>query len=115
MSDALTGAELEGVLEKYVRNKMAMEALAEENETIKGYFKQDNPEFGKKVFGRFYIQTSRNARVDDKLAREQLDDDAYQAVSKQVVDGTKAKRVLSGDVYESIQKESAPKIEIGIV
>jgi len=115
MSDALTGAELEGVLEKYVRNKMAMEALAEENETIKGYFKQDNPEFGKKVFGRFYIQTSRNARVDDKLAREQLTDDEYQDYSKRVIDGPVAKRFLTPAQYELIQKESAPKIEIGIV
>lgn len=114
MSDALTGAELEGVLEKYVRNKMAMEALAEENETIKGYFKQDNPEFGKKVFGRFYIQTSRNARVDDKLAREVLGDD-YGMLTKTVIDGVKAKRQMTPEAYEMIQKESAPKIEIGIV
>lgn len=114
MSEALTGAELEGVLEKFVRNKMAMEALAEENETIKGYFKQDNPEFGKKVFGRFYIQTSRNARVDDKRAQEVLGED-YASLTKTVIDGTKAKRALSPDQYELIQKESAPKIEIGIV
>lgn len=114
MTDALTGAEFEGILERYVRNKIAMEELQAEQDTIKTYFKQDNPEYGKKVFGRFYVQTTKNTRVDDKLAREELGD-VYPAVSKTVIDGTKAKRVLTGEQYEKIQKVYDPKIEIGIV
>lgn len=115
MTDALNQNEFEGVLEKYVRNKMAIEALQEEQDQIKAFFKQDEPEYGKKVFGRFYVQTTANKRVDDKLAREYLDADVYEDVSKTVVDGTLARRVLSGEDYEEIQKTFAPKIEIGIV
>jgi hypothetical protein len=111
---ALTGNELEGALELYVRNKMAIEELQEQQDKIKAYFKQDNPEYGKKVFGRFYVQTTANKRVDDKLAREVLGED-YDKLTKESIDSTRAKRVLAPDVYEQIQKTFDPKIEIGIV
>lgn len=114
MTDALNQNEFEGVLEKFVRNKMAIEALQEEQDQIKAFFKQDEPEYGKKVFGRFYVQTTANKRVDDKLARDVLGLE-YEGITKTVVDSALAKRVLSGDDYEKIQKTFAPKIEIGIV
>lgn len=114
MSDALTGPEFEGILEKYVRNKMAMEELQAEQDQIKAFFKQDDPEYGKKVFGRFYVQTTANKRVDDKLAKEVLGND-YGLYTKTVIDSAAAKRRLAPDTYEQIQKTFDPKIEIGIV
>jgi hypothetical protein len=117
MSEALTEEEYSKVLEQYVRNKLRIEELAAENDKIKGYFKQETsaPEgeivYGKEIHGKFYIQRSRNARVNEKLANALFAD---ANIWKQVVDTTKAKKVLSGEEYESIQNVFEPKIEIGL-
>jgi hypothetical protein len=114
----LTEEEYEQLLEKFVRNKLAMEELAVENDQIKGYFKQTTlapngePVYGTETHGKFYIQRSRNARTDPKLAAALFAD---RDIWKQTVDTAKAKKVLSGDEYEAIQNVFEPKIEIGMV
>lgn len=116
MEEALSASEETGILERYVRNQLAMKELAEENERIKAFFKQDANEttYGRREVGKFYIQTSRNARVDDKLARTVLGDQ-YDSMTKQVIDTALAKRNMTPEQYETIQKVGEPKIEIGLV
>jgi len=118
MSEELTDKEYQELLEMYVRNKLKMEELAAENDQIKGYFKATtaapNGEavYGTENYGKFYVTRSRNSRVDPKLAVALFSD---RDIFKQTVDTVKAKKVLSGDEYESIQNVFEPKIEIGLV
>lgn len=117
MSDELTEAEYQELLEKYVRNKLRMDELAAENDQIKGYFKATTaapggePVYGTETYGKFFVQRSRNARTDPKLAAALFGD---RDIWKQTVDTVKAKKVLSGDEYEAIQNVFEPKVEIGL-
>jgi hypothetical protein len=117
MSDELTESEYQELLEKYVRNKLRMDELAAENDQIKGYFKSTTaapsgePVYGTETYGKFFVQRSRNARTDAKLAAALFPD---RDIWKQTVDTAKAKKVLSGDEYEAIQNVFEPRVEIGL-
>lgn len=113
----LEQSEEEQVLELITRNQLEIKRLQEENDQLKGFFKGNSNAYpvGRKEVGKFYIQVSENRRVDDKLARETLDSEVYERVSKQVVDTAKAKRFLTEEQYASIQKVYDNKIEVGLV
>lgn len=114
--DTLTQTEEEQVAERIVRNQLAIKELEEENATLKQYFKSNEayPAGVTKEVGKFYIKVTANARVDDALARANLGLATYKRLSKTVIDGPMAKKILAPDQYAKIQKVYDNKIEIGL-
>lgn len=107
----------EQVLERIVRNKMQIEELLAENATLTDYFRERNDQYPagtKKSVGKFYIRVTKNARIDDTLARKVLTSKEYDLVSKKVVDTARAKRYLLPSVIEKITKTYENRIEIGL-
>jgi hypothetical protein len=117
MTETLTQTEEEQVAERIVRNQLAIKELEEENTLLKQYFKGSDayPAGETKEVGKFYIKVTKNTRVDDGLARASLPASEYNRLSKQVIDGTLAKKVLSAERYAKIQKVYDNKIEIGLI
>ena len=117
MTENLTQTEEEIALERIVRNQLAIKELEAENEQLKQFFK-DRPEAypaGSALErGKFYIKITKSTRIDDKLAREHLPWAKYTRVSKQVVDTTAARRILSDAELEKITKTYDNRIEIGL-
>lgn len=94
--------------------KAERKALEEQEAELVAFFKgyEAFADLGEYVLGEYTIVVSKNARVDDTLARQTLTDTEYLAVSKTVVDSVKAKRLLTGEGYEKIQKKFSNKIEV---
>lgn len=112
----LSEAEMEAALERYVRNQLAITALNEEQEAIKGYFKGATslPAGTQKTLGKFYIKVTSHTRIDQKLAEKELDHSTLRRVSKLTVDPAKARAVLSEKELEAITKRYDNRIEIGL-
>jgi len=116
--DSLTPTEEEQVLERIVRNQLQIKALEEENTALKGFFKQNDeayPAGTTKEVGKFFIKITRSTRVDDGLARRNLDPDVYHRLTKETIDGTLAKKGLPTEDYEKIVKVYDNRIEIGLI
>ena len=60
------------------------------------------------------VKVSPNKRMDDKLAREVLDEDTYNNLSKQVLDTAKARAFLNNEQIEKITKVYDNKIEVQV-
>lgn len=117
MGDNLSMGELESVMERIVRNNLAIKEIEAENEALKGFFK-GNPAFeaGTTVTsGKFYVKVSTNRRIDDALARRVLTGPQYSSVSKISVDPIKARRTLPETTLAKITKVYDNRIEIGLV
>lgn len=113
----LSDAELEGALERFVRNQLAIQELTEEQEAIKGYFKTTAGLVAGTTMnvGKFYIKVTGHSRIDQKLAEKELTYRERKAVSKEIVDPTKARHVLDKDKLEKITKVYDNRIEIGLL
>jgi chaperone required for assembly of F1-ATPase len=116
MTDKLSQTEEEAALERIVRNQLKIAELNAENDTLKGFFKGNSayPAGTKKEVGKFYIKVTTNTRVDDGLARINLDSRTYNRLTKKVIDGTLAKKSLGSDAYAKIVKTYDNRIEIGL-
>ncbi len=90
--------------------KAKEERVAELAAFFKGYDEFENP--GKYQYGDYTLVVSPNTRVDDALAHSVVGDRTYAKVSKVVIDTTKAKKMLTGEQYESIQKKFAHRIGV---
>lgn len=115
---ALSQSEEEQVIERIVRNQLAIKELEEQNATLKAYFKTNQdayPVGSNKTVGKFYVKASRNARIDNALAFAKLPARVFNSVSKKVVDTKAANAVLDPEQLASITKEFDPKIEVGLV
>lgn len=112
----LSEAEMEAALERFVRNQLAIAALTEEQEAIKGYFKGATtlPAGTQKTLGKFYIKVTSHTRIDQKLAEKELEHSQLRKVSKLVVDPAKARAVLSEEQLDAITKRYDNRIEIGL-
>ena len=60
------------------------------------------------------VKVTPNKRLDDKLAREVLDEDTYNNLSKQVLDTAKARAFLNNEQIEKITKVYDNKIEVQV-
>lgn len=58
------------------------------------------------------VRVSPNTRVDDKLAREALTAEEYEAVSKRTIDTAKARAILPNNVLSRITKTYDNKVEV---
>jgi len=117
MTDVLNSADEAAILEQFVRNKLAIEELEAQQNTIKTFFKERAeayPAGTDRKNGKFYIKITENKRVDDTLARRHLTATQYRQLTKTVVDGTLARKVLSEKDYAKIVKHYDHKIEIGL-
>lgn len=96
------------VLKAEVKEKE--ERIAEIAAFFKNYEEFEQP--GRYQYGEYTLVVSPNTRVDDALAREVLSNRDYQGVTKLVIDTVRAKRILTGAQYESIQKKFAHRIGV---
>lgn len=107
----------EQVLERIVRNKIMMEELAAENATLTEYFRERSDEYAAgtvKRVGKFYIRVTKNERIDDTLAKKNLDANTYRQLSKTVIDSTRARHYLQPSLLDKITKKYDNRIEIGL-
>lgn len=117
MSEFLSEDEEQRVLERYVRNSLAIKELEQEQEVLKQFFK-DRPN----VYpagthterGKFYVKVSSNSRIDDKLANQNLDYRTYNSVTRKTVDPKLARARLSEVDLAKITKVYENRIEIGL-
>ena len=109
--------EEQQVLDRLVRNQIKIKELTEENDLLKGYFKQrpdTYPAGLKKKVGQFYIKITGQTRVNDSMARKVLPVAVYKRLSKQVIDGPAAKKALTEAEYEAIITTYDNRIEVGL-
>ena len=60
------------------------------------------------------VRVSPNKRIDDKLAREFLDEEVYNTVSKQSIDTAKARAFLTAEGIEQITKVYDNKVTVEV-
>jgi len=102
--------------ERLAAINIAIAELTEEKSVLLSAFK--NPEVGliprvePYKFGKTDVKISENARLDDGLARRHLSAAAYKQVSKQVLDTSAARRVLTKEQIAEISKNFDNKIEV---
>lgn len=100
--------------EQMYRLNQQIKEFTEQRDQIAAFFK-DYEEFkqpGTYKFGRFKLTVSKNQRIDEKLAKELLTPDQYLSILSVKVDSTKAKKNLTGDQYDMIQKKYAHRIGV---
>lgn len=74
------------------------------------------PIYGEFSAGRAFVSVTRNARIDDRLARDLLTESEYERASVRKIDSKLAKKILSGEDYEAIQRVSVNgTVKIGLV
>lgn len=60
------------------------------------------------------LKVQPNTRIDDKLAREHLDEETYNTVSKRVIDTAKARAFLTAESIEKITKTYDNKVTVTV-
>lgn len=116
MEEALSHDEESAVLERIVRNQLAMKELQEETDMLKQFFK-DRPErytVGTHTRGRFYVKITTNTRIDQKLAEKALSPMKLRSISSLKVDSAKARAILDEVQLAKITKTYDNKLEIGL-
>lgn len=104
--------------ERIVRNKLKIAELTEENNTIAAYWKQNDP--ATRVYERegrtpIQVRVTSNNRIDDSLARKNLDPNTYLTVTKSAVDPAKARAILTAAELESITRHYDNRIEVSLL
>lgn len=118
MSEELNVSEAEQVLERIVRNQITIRELEEENDALKGFFKDrpDTYDAGTtKIFGRFFIRVSRNQRFDPVAAAKAYPESKYKHLYKSVIDSKLVRQYLGAERAEAVSKKYDNRIEIGLV
>lgn len=118
MSDTLAPNEEAELVERMARNKLTISELEAENALLAAYYK-DKERFPAGTYreydGRFYVKITSNSRVDDALAKTKLPANQYNRLTKKVIDGTVAKKVLDPTALASITKVYDNKVEVGLL
>lgn len=65
-------------------------------------------------FGDCVVKVSANTRLDDGLAKRELEPHAYDLVSKRTLDTAKARKVLKPEELAKISKKYDNKIEVRV-
>lgn len=108
VDDAAQAAEL------IVRLKAEIEQKTEQLELLKRLFKEDD-EYkvpGKYELGDYEVIVTENVRLDDTLARKELDKRTYDEVSSLKLDTRKARKLLGLTTLERITKHYEPRLEV---
>lgn len=116
MTDA--GIDEYDLAERIVRNKLKIKELTEENDQIAAYWKQNDP--ATKVYERegrvpIQVRVTSNNRIDDGLAKLNLDPATYQTITKLTVNPTKARAILTAAELESITRHYDNRIEVTLL
>lgn len=102
--------------ERLAAINIAIAELTEEKSVLLSAFK--NPEVGliprvePYKFGKIDMKISENSRLDDGLAKRHLPATVYKQVSKQVLDTSAARKVLTEEQINKISKKFDNKIEV---
>lgn len=119
MAEQLSADEEEAILERIVRNQLEIQRLQEENDTLKGFYKQDGQQFKAGTYrevGKFYIRVTENRRLDEALIREVMPESNYSGYYKSVPDTAKIKRTFGQNEahMKKLYKTFANRIEVGL-
>lgn len=117
MTEFLTTTETDSALEAIVRKQQQIKELQEEVDVLKGYFRDEDRLPAGTLFasGKFYVKVTANERIDDSLAKTELDAFKYNTVAKRVIDTKKARALLSPEELGKIVKRYENKVEVGML
>lgn len=118
MTDELTESEAEQILDRIVRNQLAIKELQEQNDALKLFFKERPETFSAGTtnqFGRYYIKVSSNERIDQALADRTLSEKEKQYTYRRVIDPRLARRYVPAAKLAKIIKKYDNRIEVGLI
>jgi hypothetical protein len=99
--------------EQIVRAQLQRDALDEQITSLKSHFRDaKTAEISRDGRPSIIVKVTPNKRIDDKLAREHLDDVTYNTISKQTIDTAKARAFLSDEQIAKIEKVYDNKVEV---
>lgn len=105
--------DLYDVAEQIVRDQLEIERLTARVQENKALFREGSTtDLEREGRPTIIVRVSPNSRIDDKLAKENLDSSVYAAVSKTVVDTAKARAFLSAAELANITKVYENKVEV---
>ena len=99
--------------EQIAKRQVQIDDLQKEVTELKGYFRGRKTErFDREGKISITVKVTPNKRIDDSLARENLEPDVYDAVSKKTIDTAKARAHLTDAQLEAITKVYDNKVEV---
>lgn len=103
--------------EQIARKQLEIQKLQDEVTALKDYFRDDSGvmELGKPGRATIRVKVSPNSRIDDTLAKRVLDEPTYTALSKRVIDTTKARAFLDSETLAEITKTFDNKVEVTVI
>lgn len=101
------------IAEQIVRAQLQRDALDEQIAELKSYFRDGkSADFEREGRATIIVKVSPNKRIDDALARKNLDEATYDALSKRTIDTAKARAFLTAEQLASIEKFYDNKVEV---
>ncbi|TXH08886.1 MAG: hypothetical protein E6R03_17480 [Hyphomicrobiaceae bacterium] len=110
-----TAVDFYALAEQIARKQVMVQALENDIAELKQHFR-NRPTTRYESEGKIPItvKVTPNKRIDDRLARENLEPEQYEAVSKKTIDTAKARAFLSDAELESITRVYENKVEVTI-
>jgi hypothetical protein len=99
--------------EQIVRAQLQRDALDEQIASLKAEFRDGQSEdLEKDGRPKIIVKVTPNSRIDDRLAREHLDEELYFNLSKRSIDTAKARAFLTNEDLAKITKHYENKVEV---
>lgn len=110
-----TALDLYNVAEQIAIKQSLISDLEAEVSELKSFFRDGKTQrYDREGKVSITVKVTPNKRIDDRLAREALGPETYDAVSKKTIDTAKARALLSDAELESITKVYDNKVEVTI-